>query len=431
MSFVKTNSAAEASITTNKSSSVSLKQSNIRKLQNAKRRVEPAKPIENPESDLAFNASSSSCDGNVADGFNSPAIISGSNPQTILAQNQSCEFYECSTCQEKFELKTDYMSHHMMCLLKSNTGVLFDKVREKSNIVVEEEPKVSQKKDVKEKASKKKVESKSRSKKEQKKDIVEEPIKDTNSKPKKKSAKAVPVKVEHEEKTPISRNRRSCVPVSYEETSDILDVSNSFTEDGSSKKGTTAHKPEFSQKTKNKRKVGKFVLDGTKRNSELISTSTPVQNTPRGKVNVKIMNTSQDEITDLDSTQSSVEQFKSPSPDGRGKFFSIGKLVETPDGRFKINLNRVKKPSQADSNSSTPTLKSVKQSSSREGSSKKSKSSSSKNSSPAVSTPLSMYPMRISRSAAKEVGVSPSKLNSMIWDSPKVSYHLFLNYSLD
>ena len=311
----------------------------------------------------------------------------------------------------------------MMCLLGSNTGVLFDKVREKPTPVVEEEPKV-----VKETETKKKVEKKSRkSKEEENTDIVSEPIKDTKSKPK-KSSKSAPVKVMQEENTSFTKKpRKSCVPVSYEETSDILDISNSFTEDkkigDSSKKAVSGSEVELSQKPNAKRNSLKFVLDGTKRNSELISTSTPVQNTPRRKVVVKTMNTSQDEITDLDSTQSSVEQFKSPSPDGRGKFFSIGKLSETPDGRFKINLNRVKKPSQTDTKSSTPIIKNIQ---GREGSSKKIKSSSSKNSSPAVSTPLSMFPTRISRSAAKEVGVSPSKLNSMIWDSPKVSSNLLM-----
>ena len=45
--------------------------------------------------------------------------------------DQSSEFYTCTTCNQTFPHKKDYISHHKVCLLSSNVGVLFDKVTEK------------------------------------------------------------------------------------------------------------------------------------------------------------------------------------------------------------------------------------------------------------------------------------------------------------
>jgi hypothetical protein len=418
---------------------------NTRKISKPKRHsdlVITSKPIETPDSDLAFNVSASSCTG-------TPGSGAGDSPAVNLvpsAQDQSSEFYECFTCHERFMLKRDYMSHHMACLLKSNTGVLFDKVKEKKEpvevVISEEEDEWTGEKEVISKTKKKGSKSKQKSKiKPQDSTLTEEST--PKKKPKKGSTSSKPIEKPDEGLKSVSRKSgRSRAPVSYEETSaDLMDASVSPSAEQHSNrqsKESSDSQPndEFELAIKPAEGKRKSNLKDDKRNSRRNSVSC-VNEKPASKIEhkkmvvVTTMNTSQDEITDLDITQSSIEDYKSPSPDKMGKFFSIGKVMETPDGKFKMQLNRVQRPrdKQHRIDSSTPISNRIKDivsdlvDSKKSSTSKNSSTSKKSSSSPAVSknsSPIGLLPTRISRSAAKEVGVSPSKLNRMIMDSPKV-----------
>jgi len=205
------------------------------------------------------------------------------------------------------------------------------------------------------------------------------------------------------------RSVRLRAPVSYEEPGDLM-IS-------PKKKAISTQNEYLSPGNEDAQPEKKFLLTtDNKINNRLKLNKRMQKMSPSAKkcltekpvVKLKTINTSQEEILDLETTATSIEDESSPSPDNMGKFFSIGKRVETPDGKFLIQLNRVRKPSNLDKDSvdsRSPVLKEAKTSQN-----KKMKSSK-------TSTP-NMY-ARISRSATKDIGVSPSKLQSIMMGSPK------------
>merc|ERR1712200_102709 len=82
------------------------------KINTASKRQSLSKPIKTPNSEFSFNSSVE-------------------QEKDVSLPDQSNEFYTCTTCNQPFPHKKDYISHYKVCLLSSNVGVLFDKVTEK------------------------------------------------------------------------------------------------------------------------------------------------------------------------------------------------------------------------------------------------------------------------------------------------------------
>ena len=195
--------------------------------------------------------------------------------------------------------------------------------------------------------------------------------------------------------TPSRRSGRSRAPVSYEEPIIEIDISDETSpeEEIKKKKFTLASSIE-------PRKEMSSSTSLSRKSSTIISSSNSVQLYSKSPVRLSLKLKTIDnsvEMKDLTSSSESSSDSNNSSqssPHDSGKFFSIGRMVASPAGGFKLKLNRVNKPK--------PEIK---------------KPSEKNQATPSMSN---YFMPRVSRSVSKDIGISPQKLAMLITDSPKV-----------
>ena len=218
--------------------------------------------------------------------------------------------------------------------------------------------------------------------------------------------------------TPSRRSGRSRAPVSYEEPLLDIDVSAETSPDESlgsdnPKKyvlsGLARRNQPSTSESRSKTSLGSSVsLQRPPRRRSVIPSSPSVKEhfretkrRSRSRLSVRAV----DETVEMKDISCCTEPLlctqeplqACPSRDKYGKFFSVGGIEETPSGALKIKLNRVEKRKSIDSK---PDRK--------------------ENLYETPPSAVSYFMPRVSRSIAKDIGISPQKLAKLLADSPKV-----------